>query len=847
MVDVVNGLIGASDAVLAQIGAEADDPNELMSVVSVAQMNTIAPSLIGLIFENEAFYRNYIDSNPGEFSSPATQAEVQSMIANVNAAVVISNNVLAQVGNEADENNLVPSVVTVAQLEDILPAFRGLDSSKEDFYQSFIDENPALFSSPATKSEVQSMVDIIQLLAEIGQDANDGLSDGGSSIPVDSTAINAIPFVGGAVDENLDEYQSYINENIGGMSNPATVNEVQTMIASINLLVAIGVDADAGNNTNTQDLNAQQLNALPQVSGALVAGEAAYRGYIATTNEGFSEVATLSEIQAMIDQINLLVFIGVDSANGNNANTATLTASQLSTINGIEGVEENNINLYLLAIASNEGPFSSVATIEELQDMVDRINQLNELPENNIIGSSNDDNINGSSQRDYITASAGDDTVNGLDGDDFINGGEGDDNLNGGDGNDTIEGAEGNDQISGGSGNDNIHGAADDDLIDGGSGDDNINGGDGNDQLSGGEGSDRIDGGEGDNRVSGGEGIDSIVMNYATEDVVQFERNANGIITFIMTTESIYRVDTVEFYEFLDRTVAENELESVFLEQSVDTNNDGVSDYVAVSTCGATDCIDLTQDSDGDGVPDQIERFEGSDPNDANSFLDSDGDRIPSFIENAMYGKQDLNNDGIRDGNQSNVASSVNAVTGEFSALASSGACESISRKVFVAEDALSSENDTLDFPLGLVDFELACQKGSVVEVGGSATVTIYYDKVYDTTDWVFTKFDKDGNTYADISDLVTYSVVVREGINILAVTYTVTDGDPRTDSDGIANGIILDPAGPGIPSNGKLEESSGDDEKELTVSAGSADLFMYLILLLGGLVRFRSTSPRAQ
>ncbi|MDA9057472.1 fibrobacter succinogenes major paralogous domain-containing protein, partial [Flavobacteriaceae bacterium] len=81
MVDAVN-----SASVLAQIGLEGDDPDGINSVVTVAQLGTIVPTVTGLDANNQTAYQDYIDANPGLFSSPATQAEVQAMVTTVNAA-----------------------------------------------------------------------------------------------------------------------------------------------------------------------------------------------------------------------------------------------------------------------------------------------------------------------------------------------------------------------------------------------------------------------------------------------------------------------------------------------------------------------------------------------------------------------------------------------------------------------------------------------------------------------------------------------------------------------------------------------------------------------------------------
>ena len=75
-----------SATVLAQIGLEADVAATVPSVVTVAQINMISPAITGALPANEAAYQAYIDANPGSFSSPATQPEVQAMITAVNAA-----------------------------------------------------------------------------------------------------------------------------------------------------------------------------------------------------------------------------------------------------------------------------------------------------------------------------------------------------------------------------------------------------------------------------------------------------------------------------------------------------------------------------------------------------------------------------------------------------------------------------------------------------------------------------------------------------------------------------------------------------------------------------------------
>jgi gliding motility-associated-like protein len=149
--------IGLVTNVLAQIGNEGDSPNTVPSIVTVAQINTISPAIVGAIVDNEVAYQKYIDANPGLFATPATAAEVQAMVNVVNA----SQAVLAQIGNEGDSPNTVPSIVTVAQINTISPAIVGAIVANEVAYQKYIDANPGLFATPATAAEVQAMINAV--------------------------------------------------------------------------------------------------------------------------------------------------------------------------------------------------------------------------------------------------------------------------------------------------------------------------------------------------------------------------------------------------------------------------------------------------------------------------------------------------------------------------------------------------------------------------------------------------------------------------------------------------------------------------------------------------------------
>ena len=299
-------VISASDFVLAQIGNEADDQDSTPSAVTTEQLALITPALTNVVDDNEAAYQAYIDNNPTLFDSPATPVQVQDMVDLVNA----SQTVLAQIGDEADDSDTVNAVVTTDQLGLILPSVTNIEANNETAYQDYIDNNPSLFSSPATQAEVQAMVDAVnvslEILAQIGDEA-DSPDDTPSAVTTDELG-QIIPTVTDIDSNNQAAYQAYIDSNPSLFDSPATQVQVQNMINQVNanqsLLANIGTDASNGNHLLTESVTAADLNALPNVSGAVQANIERYKDFISENRPGFSSPATTAEVQAMVDLAN---------------------------------------------------------------------------------------------------------------------------------------------------------------------------------------------------------------------------------------------------------------------------------------------------------------------------------------------------------------------------------------------------------------------------------------------------------------------------------------------------------------------------------------------------------------
>ncbi len=386
MIDSVN----AAQDLLIAIGVDEEDGAATSTNATEAQLNDIV-GVSGALAANEGDYQDYIDANAGNFSSPATAAEVQAMITSVNAA----QDLLTAIGIDEEDGFATSTNATEAQLNDIVGVSGALAANEGD-YQDYIDANASNFSSPATAAEVQAMITSVNaaqdLLTAIGIDEEDG---GDTSTNATEAQLNDIVGVSGALAANEGDYQAYIDANAGNFSSPATAAEVQAMIDSVNaaqdLLTAIGIDEEDGVATSTNATEAQ-LNDIVGVSGALAANEGDYQDYIDANAANFSSPATAAEVQAMIDSVNaaqdLLTAIGVDEEDGA-ATSTNATEAQLNDIVGVSGALAANEGYYQDYIDANAGNFSSPATAAEVQTMIDAVNLSEDILAQ--IGSEGDD------------------------------------------------------------------------------------------------------------------------------------------------------------------------------------------------------------------------------------------------------------------------------------------------------------------------------------------------------------------------------------------------------------------------------------------------------------------------
>jgi len=169
----------------------------------------------------------------------------------------------------------------------------------------------------------------------------------------------------------------------------------------------------------------------------------------------------------------------------------------------------------------------------------------------------------------------------------------------------------------------------------------------------------------------------------------------------------------------------------------------------------------------------------------------TDDDGVSSGVESSAPNDGDGNGDGTPDHLQDDVTSLPNPVTGGYSTIQAEG-CTALSNVSIMSESELGTQDQLYGYPVGLADFTINCEAP-----GGTADVTIFYDRLYDTSGWQARKFIN--GQYSAIDGAEFGTATVGEA-TVTTLRYSVEDGGPL-DADGIVNGTIVDPAGPGVVS----------------------------------------------
>jgi hypothetical protein len=163
----------------------------------------------------------------------------------------------------------------------------------------------------------------------------------------------------------------------------------------------------------------------------------------------------------------------------------------------------------------------------------------------------------------------------------------------------------------------------------------------------------------------------------------------------------------------------------------------------------------------------------------------ADDDGIAAAVEAAAPNDGDANGDGIPDAEQSTVASFPHIHTGRYVSLVVDDGCRLTSAAG--ANRSAEAGDEGFTYPAGLIEYTAKCATGAEV------LVEAYFYGAPDT-DLVARKFDPATGRYTYISGAVLTRMTIG-GAPVVKVSYQVADGGPL-DSDGVVNGIIVDPVG---------------------------------------------------
>ncbi len=204
-----------------------------------------------------------------------------------------------------------------------------------------------------------------------------------------------------------------------------------------------------------------------------------------------------------------------------------------------------------------------------------------------------------------------------------------------------------------------------------------------------------------------------------------------------------------------------------------------------------------------------------------------DTDGISSMVENAAPNSGDGNNDGTPDSAQSNVASFVNVITGKYITVAVPANC-SLSNSSVTAESANAAQDASYSYPLGMANFTADCGTN-----GYTAAVKIYFHGA-GSASYIARKFI--GGAYSTISG-ATIAAVTIGGQSARELSYDVTDGDAATDSDGAANGVIVDPAGLAVAEDTTTNTGGGTSTSSNDGTLASTGDSTLAIFVVGGIL----------
>ena len=205
---------------------------------------------------------------------------------------------------------------------------------------------------------------------------------------------------------------------------------------------------------------------------------------------------------------------------------------------------------------------------------------------------------------------------------------------------------------------------------------------------------------------------------------------------------------------------------------------------------------------------------------------------LTDFTNAAVPNSGDANGDGTQDAYQGNVASLPNGqyVWSTIEIPFSTGC--SVDNATWTDPSSIKADQGFSSILSTMTGFSLYCPAP-----GATVPVTIIYDKQYDTSKAVLRHFNSTTNTFSTILG-ATFATRTVGGVVKSTVSYSITDGGSY-DSDGLSNGVIVDPVIPAISSIGAPKTGLGRAEN---VNANSAIYVLGVFSLMAISIALRRT-----
>ncbi|MFT6467929.1 MAG: outer membrane protein OmpA-like peptidoglycan-associated protein [Oleispira sp.] len=400
VIDSVNTIVANETAALNELKEDiAGNTNN--DFVEASELNAIR-DVSGAVQENQAEYQTaFIATSPSPFADTnnPTPAEIQAVIDSVNAIVADEAAALDQL-KEDIAGNSNGDLIDADELNAIRDVSGAVQENQAEYQAAFTETSPNPFADPAnpTPAEIQAVIDSVNTIVADETAALDQLKEdiagNGNGDLIDADELNVIRDVSGAIQENQAEYQAAFTATspspFADPANPAP-SEIQAVIDSVNIIVADETAAldqlkeDIAGNNNGDLIDADELNVIRDVSGAIQENQAEYQAaFIAISPSPFADTTnpTPAEIQVVIDSVNTIVADEntaiselVEDLNGN-TNTNLITATQLEYIRGVTGVIAANIDEYNIAFVPAAFNDINNPTPAEIQAVIDSVNTI---------------------------------------------------------------------------------------------------------------------------------------------------------------------------------------------------------------------------------------------------------------------------------------------------------------------------------------------------------------------------------------------------------------------------------------------------------------------------------------